>query len=640
MDNLDSVMKDLFVSKRMDSDQLTFRQYLERIAAGQISVRRAHKYLYDALLQQGLNEQGLPRYLEGKLFGAENQIKEFLSLLAAGAQGQDVRRRILLLVGPPGGAKSTFVFHLKRALESYSRTPQGRLYQIKGCPIHEDPLRAVPMEDRPRLESVLGFPLEQQLCPSCAHRWEHEWDQNLENVPVEPLILSEAKGQGIGVFAAGEPNTQDASHLIGAVSLHGFQTHGSDSHPLAWNYDGALLRGNRGLAELIEMLKAKPELLHYLLVTAQERQVPVDRVGFIDVDLVLIAHTNYYEFTRFWKESRNEAIRDRVRVIDWPYIMRIRDEEKVYQLMLNRPQGHLAPWTLTFAAGLAVYSRLQNRNDTRFPNMLSIKLWNTDWQENHYPVPSQDPLTAQSYTRHDFDTMRSLYPEDGKDGLSPRVVVDWLSAALVDSDGCVNPISLSQKALASYKPGQFSWTQKDLESAIKTMLSEYHKYIDKLMQKAFVTSFEAEAESLWRKYLENASAVLSNRRVKDPITGEWVEPDQKFLRRIEEAVGIAEAAARSFRMEVLSLVGSLSASGQKLAWNTDPRMAGAIEALIMSDRMKAIRTTVTSVVPDEEQSKLLEQVVQFLVEKEGYCEKCARWVLEYFGHRMRTGIGE
>jgi len=637
MSDINDVMNELFVSKSSAPVKLTYREYLQKILDGEIKLRSAHKYLYDALLQDGESD-GVPRYFKDKLYGADRQIKEFMSLLAAGAEGQDIRRRILLLVGPPGGAKSTFVFHLKRALESYSRKPEGRLYKIAGCPINEDPLRAVPLEDRPKL-ATLGIKIEQNLCPHCAYRWEHEWDQNLENIPIESFYITESKGSGIGVFAAGEPNTQDASHLIGSISLHGFQTYGSDSHPMAWSYDGALLRGNRGLAELIEMLKAKPELLHYLLVTAQERQVPVDRVGFIDVDLVLIAHTNYYEYNRFWKEARNEAIRDRVRVIEWSYVMKLRDEEKIYQMMLNKTHRHITPWTLTFAAGLSILSRLQERRDDKFPPMLSLKLWNTEWKENHYPVSTSDPLTATSYTRHDFDAMRALYPDDGKDGISPRIIVDWISAVLVESDH-VNPISFSQKALASYKIGQHTWGLKDLESAIKLMLSEYHKYIDKLMQRAFVTSFESEADAYWRSYLDNASAILTNRQVKDPITGEWVNPDQKFLRRIEEAVGISEANARAFRMEILSLVGSLSSSGQKIAWNTDPRMANAIESLIMTNRMKAIHTTVTSIAPDEEQSRMLDQVVQYLVDKEGYTTQSARWLLDYFAHRMRLGLGE
>jgi len=628
-----------FLGKRSrEAQTMSLGEYLELVSTTPRLARGAHAYLYDALTADGLDEHGIPLYFKGKLVGADAQIREFMSLLKAGAMGQDIRRRILLLVGPPGSAKSTFVFHLKRALERYSTHPEGAIYRIQGCPINEDPLRAIYPEDRDEFYALTGIRVEQHLCPYCAHRLREEFDGDISRFTVERFFISEAERNGIGTFAAGEPNTQDASHLIGAVSLSGFQKYGSDSHPMAWSYDGALLRGNRGIAELIELLKAKPELMHYLLVTAQERQVPVDRVGFIDVDMVLVAHTNYAEFGRFWREARNEAIRDRVRVVEWPYALRVRDEESIYHLMMPSPPGHLAPWTVRFAATLAVLSRLQRREaDSPFPPMLSLKLYNTEYQENHYPVPEPDALTAQSSTRQDYDVMRSRYPEDGKEGLSPRVAVDWITSALVASDGCVNPVELARHILSSYKEGQSRWTRAELEAAIESVMSEYNAHLDKTMQRAFASSFEKEAEHLWRTYLAHASADLQHRQVKDPVTGRWSDPDRSLLRRIEEAIGISEQAARNFRSEILALVGALSASGASVAWNSDSRMAKAIEAVVMADKLKAIRATVSSIVPDEEQEKILEDVRRYLIEKEGFCEKCVVKALDYYANRMRKG---
>ena len=60
------------------------------------------------------------------------------------AKRLDVRKRILLLMGPVSGGKSTLVTMLKRGLETYSRTDRGAVYAIKGCPMHEDPLHLIP----------------------------------------------------------------------------------------------------------------------------------------------------------------------------------------------------------------------------------------------------------------------------------------------------------------------------------------------------------------------------------------------------------------------------------------------------------------------------------------------------------------
>ena len=70
----------------------------------------------------------------------------------AAAAGSDVGRRLLLLLGPPSGGKSTLAILLKRGLEEYSRTDEGALYAIKGSPLRESPLNLVPASLR------AGFP--------------------------------------------------------------------------------------------------------------------------------------------------------------------------------------------------------------------------------------------------------------------------------------------------------------------------------------------------------------------------------------------------------------------------------------------------------------------------------------------------
>lgn len=624
----------LWQAAQEERETMTLEAYMERaLEDPRRYARGAHAYLLDALLVEG-EEDGIPRLLAREIYGAEGPMREFMSLLKAGAMGMDIRRRILLLVGPPGSAKSTLVYHIKRALEAYSRTPEGAIYRIQGCPIHESPLRAIPDAARPEL-AARGIVVDQHLCPYCRKRLEEEWGGDIRKIPVERFYISEAEGAGVGVFAAGEPNTQDASQLIGAPSLLGLQRYGAESDPRAWSWDGALLKGNRGVVELVEMLKAKPELLHYLLTTAQERQVPVDRIGMVDVDLVLLAHTNYAEYGRFLSERRNEAIRDRTRVIEWPYVMRLRDEERVYRKMLGNPGAHLAPWTLTVAAGIAVLSRLQERKDDFLP-LTSLKLHNTRYGENGYPENADDPLTARESTLQDYEAMKSRYPMDGKDGLSPRLVVDWISAAAVDRP-CVTPVDLTRTALATYREGQAPLKRADLEALIKLFWTEYDAYVERVVQRAFATSFEAEAENLWRLYLEHAAAVLRNKKVRHPVTGEWVEPDTNLLRRLESAAGIPEAAARGFRQEVLALVGALREAGEAVPWDADPRMRKAIEQTLLQERAKVLRTTVSAYTPDEEQEETLRRVKAYLQEKEGYCPHCADWLLSYYAAKVRRG---
>src|SRR5690606_3586549 len=108
------------------------------------------------------------RFFEQELFGLERPLERLVEeYFHAAARRLDVRRRILLLMGPVSGGKSTIVNMLKRGLVQYTRTDEGAVYAIKGCPMHEDPLHLIPHELRPAVERDFGIKIHGALCPSC-----------------------------------------------------------------------------------------------------------------------------------------------------------------------------------------------------------------------------------------------------------------------------------------------------------------------------------------------------------------------------------------------------------------------------------------------------------------------------------------
>src|SRR6478609_10075304 len=83
-----------------------------------------------------------------ELFGIDEPLSRVVDYFKAAAAGSDVGRRLLLLLGPPSGGKSTMAILLKRGLEEYSRTDVGAMYGIKGSPMHESPLNLIPASMR------------------------------------------------------------------------------------------------------------------------------------------------------------------------------------------------------------------------------------------------------------------------------------------------------------------------------------------------------------------------------------------------------------------------------------------------------------------------------------------------------------
>src|SRR5690606_4311779 len=196
--------------------QGTFAEYYELVKANQRIAAHAHAREYDMIVSHGVEEAGgrkRNRIYAQDMFGL---VEEYFH---SAARRLDVRKRILLLMGPVSGGKSTIVTLLKRGLEAYSRTEAGAVYAIKGCPMHEEPLHLIPPELRPEAQRELGIPIEGSLCPACRVMLREEYNGIVEDVLVHRIALSEENRVGIGTFQPSDPKSQDIPELTGSIDF-------------------------------------------------------------------------------------------------------------------------------------------------------------------------------------------------------------------------------------------------------------------------------------------------------------------------------------------------------------------------------------------------------------------------------------
>src|SRR5690606_37211787 len=252
----------------------TFTDYIEIVRKQPQVARTAHSRVYDMIAWHGIAEENGQRkykFFEDEIFGLDRTIERLVEeYFHSAAKRLEVRKRILLLMGPVSGGKSTIVTMLKRGLERYSRSPEGALYAIKGCPMHEEPLHLVPKELRPDVEKELGVFIEGNLCPSCQLMLKTEYGGEIEKVAVERIALSEEERVGIGTFSPSDPKSQDIADLTGSIDFSTIAEFGSESDPRAYRFDGELNKANRGMMEFEEMLKCDEKFLWHLLSLTQE----------------------------------------------------------------------------------------------------------------------------------------------------------------------------------------------------------------------------------------------------------------------------------------------------------------------------------------------------------------------------------
>jgi serine protein kinase len=610
----------------------SFRDYFELVTQNPRLAELSHARINDMIHAAGvdkLNEgtrDEVARYnfFAHELFGIEEPLARIVEYFKSAAQRLEVRKRILLLMGPVGGGKSTIVTLLKRGLEEWTRAAAGAVYAIKDCPMHEEPLHLIPQELRAEIEKHYGIYIEGDLCPQCRYALEHTYGGRHEDVKVQRILFSEKERVGIGTFTPSDPKSQDITELTGSIDLSTIGDVGVESDPRAYRFDGELNIANRGVMEFVEMLKVDEKFLYSLLTLSQEQSIKTGRFAMIYADEVILSHTNENEYIAFAGNRKSEALQDRIILVRVPYNLRVSQEERIYYKLLNQSEVlrnvHIAPNTLKVAAMFAVLTRLEDPKRANVDLVKKMKLY--------------DGEEVEGYKTKDVRELKDDTVREGMDGISPRYIINRLSSALVrDGVTCINPID----ALRTIKSGfeQHTGINAEQRERYLNLISAARKEYDEMakieVQRAFVYSFEEMAKTICNNYLDNVEAYCNKERMKDPITEEEVEPDEQLMRSIEEQIGVSENAKNTFRQEILIRISSYSRKGKQFEYTSHERLKEAIEKKIFADLKDVVKITTSVKTPDPDQLRRINEVVDRLVKDHGYCPVCANELLTYVG---------
>ncbi len=605
----------------------TFAQYFE-IATKKPQVSQlSHERIYHMIMDSGVEttRAGEPRYnfFSQEIFGIEKPLQQIVEYFHSAAQRLEVRKRIMLLMGPVGGGKSSIVYLLKRGLEAYSRTPEGAIYAIRDCPMNEEPLHLIPTDLRAEVEREFGLYVEGDLCPHCRYMVDTEYKGRMEEVPVKRIAFSEKYRVAVGTFTPSDPKSQDISELVGGIDLSTIGEVGVESDPRAYRFDGELNIANRGIMEFVELLKTDEKFLYVLLTLSQEQNIKTGRFSMIYADEVVVSHTNEHEYQSFVGNKKSEALQDRIILVKVPYNLRVSDEVKIYEKLLKQSSlqnVHIAPYTLRIASIFAVLTRLEPSKKAGMSTMKKLKLY--------------DGEDMEDFKQKDVRELQEEAQREGMDGISPRYVINRLSSALVKQNTtCINPID-ALRALRDGLDQHTSITREEREhylNFISEARKEYDEIAKKEVQRAFVYSYEESARTLLNNYLDNVEAYCNKNKLRDPITDEDLEPDEQLMRSIEEQIGVSETAKKTFREEILIRISSLARKGQTFDYTSHERLKEAIEKKLFADLRDVVKITTSTRTPDKEQLRKINDVVNRLMAEHGYCHVCANEILRYTG---------
>jgi serine protein kinase len=658
----------------------SFAEYLDIVKKNTAVTRNAFQRMYDMVLSWGTTsyveyKKNIVRYKffddpidHGKdaVFGLDVSLMKLVHFFKSAAYGYGTEKRVLLLHGPVGSAKSTIARLLKKGIEGYSKTDEGALYTFKWIdpdgkfphilgnlkeltsPMHEDPLKLVPEELRGRLVEELNRgnkspyrvaitgdldPASRFVYREFMKHYQGDWNKVMSHVRVNRMILSEKDRIGIGTFQPKDEKNQDSTELTGDINYRKIAEYGSDSDPRAFNFDGEFNVANRGVVEFIEVLKLDVAFLYDLLTASQEHKIKPKKFAQTDIDEVIIGHTNEPEFKKLQNNEFMEALRDRTVKIDVPYITKLKEEVKIYEKDFNSQKikgKHIAPHTVEVAAMWAILTRLEQPKKANLSLLQKLKLY--------------DGKTLTGYTEDNVKELRKEAIREGLEGISPRYVQDKISNALVNDKngdiGCVNPFMVMNELEGGLKHHALIASderRREYRELLAVVKQEYEDIVKNEVQRAISADEDAIAK-LCANYIDNVKAYTQRERVKNKYTGQDEEPDERLMRAIEEKIDIPESRKDDFRREIMNYIGALAIEGRMFDYKTNERLHKALELKLFEDQKDTIKlTSLVSNVVDRSTQEKIDVVKSRLIKNYGYCEICSTDVLNFVASIFARG---
>jgi serine protein kinase len=507
---LDQASRDAFHAER---HLLSFSEYLELVRKEPLRhTRDATAYLSDMMRHFGVRVERGPlgevtRYgVFDQAFLGEDAEQEAL-IGQEQVQSEVVRalhnfthigrtNRLLLLHGPNGSAKSTFIGCIMRGLESYSTTEEGALYRVswvfpkkgtsrggigfygKADPagtgsfahladedlearitveIRDHPLFFLPLAERERLLSAWrpkGAPLPRYishgtLCQKSKKIFdallleaEGSLEQVLRHVRVERYFIS--RRYRVGAVTLGPELSVDARERqvtadqnLGALPL-------SLRSLSLFEASGELVDASGGVLELSDLLKRPLDAFKYLQTMIETGEVALSNQTLL-VNSTWLASANELQLEAFRGHPEFESFRGRFELIPVPYLLNFHEEQRVYEShVARRLNVHVAPHALEIVARFAVLSRLKRPTPNRYPDPMQGHLSRlTAWEKmclyagasEEAPHDSSGPGVAQSLRPIVVELWREYRTTtdyEGSFGASPREMTTLLFDAAQD----------------------------------------------------------------------------------------------------------------------------------------------------------------------------------------------------------------
>ncbi|WP_095498161.1 PrkA family serine protein kinase [Paraferrimonas haliotis] len=561
-----------------------------------------------------------------EFYGMEEAIEQIVAYLKHSAQNLEESKQILYLLGPVGGGKSSLAEKLKALIQKipiYVLIANGQR-----SPVNDHPFCLFDAhEDGHLLSQEYGIDrryLKNIMSPWAAKRLkEFQGDISQFRVAkVNPSILEQI---AVAKTEPGDENNQDISSLVGKVDIRQLE-HFAQDDPDAYAYSGALCRANQGLMEFVEMFKAPIKVLHPLLTATQEGNYNgTEGLSALPFNGIILAHSNESEWQTFRNNKNNEAFLDRVYIVKVPYCLRVSEEQKIYQKLLENSalnKAQCAPGTLETLSQFSVLSRLKTPDNSSIYSKMRVYDGET--------LKDTDPKAKSVQEYRDYAGV-----DEGMNGLSTRFAFKILSRVFNfdSSEIAANPVHLFYVLEKQIEQEQFpkETSERYLEFLKGYLIPKYVEFIGKELQTAYLESYSEYGQNIFDRYVTYADFWIQDQEYRDPETGQLFDRAalNSELEKIEKPAGISNP--KDFRNEIVNFVLRARANneGKNPRWTSYEKLRSVIETKMFSNTEELLPVISFNAKTSSEDQKKHDQFIARMMDK-GYTQKQVRLLSEWY----------
>lgn len=558
-----------------------------------------------------------------------------------------------------GGSPST--------MASYAHLPDDQIDAKLIVEVRDHPLFLIPAaerrvmlerlfagKDEPPSDWIVRGALShksQQVFEALLASYDGSYTEVLKHVQVERYFISQR--YRVGAVTIGPQMSVDAGERQITADRSLASLPASLQAITLYEAKGELVEAAGGLLEFSDLLKRPLDAFKYLQLTVETGEVSLSMQN-VQLNCVMMASANELHLDAFREHPEFPSFRGRLELIRTGYLRSSKDEQLIYDShVAPQIRRHVAPHATRVAAEFAVLTRMRKPNAERFPRALASALQGlTALEKMDLYAEGRAPERFDSDTQKlvanaikDIWNESDAYPiYEGRVGASPREMrVVLLDAAQSVAYRCLSPMAVLEEIdLLCQRKSEFEWLQQDpLTGGYHDVKIFRETLLDRLLQtwedELYAASGivdEGRYAELFERYVQHVSVWVKKERIRNRITGEYDEPDEKIMREVERLLDV-KGDAQEWRRQMIGNIAawSIDHPGQKVdAARVFPHYLRRIQEAIFAERRPQVATLARDIMltvrddrasMDAARRREVDEAIQRLVSRHGYCRDCA-----------------